>query len=158
MGKKNSMMFLLGHYGLWEWAGYAFTVYFNRDLLITYQPLKNKTINGFVLRLRKKFGNRLVPIKQLIRTIESQKNNQILIAWLADQSPKKADKKIWLPFLNRQTAFSSASERIASRYDYSVIYASVAPAHKRGYYHIKFTPIYSGDDYPAQKKFKQSPF
>lgn len=124
-GKK--ILFVLGHYGMWEISGSAFGMYFNIDLSIAYKPLANKYFNKFVVRYRSRFGNKLIAKRELLRYLDYQKDNATYLALIADQSPNPKEH-YWVNFLGRETAVVTGMEKIARLYDFTVVYAGLQDA------------------------------
>jgi len=134
-GKK--ILFVLGHYGMWEISGSAFSMHFNIDLTIAYKPLANKYFNRFVVKSRSRFGNLLIAKKELIRYLNAHQNTTTYLALIADQSPNPKEH-YWVQFLGRQTAVVTGMEKLARLYDFVVIYAGLQDA-GRGRNCIRFT-------------------
>lgn len=124
-GRK--ILFVLGHYGMWEISGSAFQMYFKIDLSIAYKPLTNKYFNKFVVRSRSRFGNRLIAKRELLRYLDAHRNTATYLALIADQSPNPKEH-YWVNFMNQETAVVTGMEKIARLYDFTVIYAGLQDA------------------------------
>jgi KDO2-lipid IV(A) lauroyltransferase len=126
-GEGKKILFVLGHYGMWEISGSAFGMYFHIDLSIAYKPLANKYFNKFVVRSRSRFGNRLIAKRELLRYLDAHKNTATYLALIADQSPNPKEH-YWVKFLGRETAVVTGMEKIAKLYDFTVVYAGLQDA------------------------------
>jgi KDO2-lipid IV(A) lauroyltransferase len=61
-------------------------------------------------------------------------------ALIADQTPRRGDKKHWTRMLNRDTAFFLGAEKIARFLDAPVLYVDMRRV-RRGYYKVRFVPL-----------------
>lgn len=130
----QSFLFVLGHMGNWESIGPAFSQLHPTRLYALYHPLSNRFFNWYIYRLRTRFGGRLIPMNSLLREMAHLKNEYCAIAFISDQTPLP-EHAVWLRFLNQDTPVFAGTERIARKFNYPVIYASVKkPA--RGHYTI----------------------
>ena len=139
--KQQDMVFLLGHVGNWEWASLAFTAYDVHQLLPLYKPVKNKTANEIFLKLRSRFGARLIPMMQIGREINTTFETPVGFAFIADQSPMP-EHAHWTNFLNQETCFFNGYDKIARKKGYPVFFCHVNKI-KRGYYEVKFEELTS---------------
>ncbi len=64
-------------------------------------------------KLRSVFGARMIPAQELLGDIIKQRGTPRTIAILADQEPKAGERKQWVRFLNRDSAFFIGPEEIA---------------------------------------------
>lgn len=124
--KGRKIMFVLGHYGEWEISGSAFGLYFNIELVAAFKPLTNPYYNNILKRSRSRFGNRLIPKRELLRFLLDKKNDTMYLALIADQSPNPKEH-FWVDFLNQKTAVVTGVEKIARQYDFVVVYAGILP-------------------------------
>ena len=61
-------------------------------------------------------------------------------ALIADQTPRREDKKHWTRMLDRDTAFFLGAEKIARFLDAPVLYVDMRRV-RRGHYSVRFTPL-----------------
>ncbi len=127
---------VLGHYGNWEWL-LSLPLFTDYQTVSIYKPLQNKYFDKFMQDHRSRNGMILTPMSNIVREIIGlrQKNVRSLFAFINDQIPPKGDIKYWTNFLNQETAVYTGAERIASKYDMSVIFFNIQKI-KRGYYHF----------------------
>jgi KDO2-lipid IV(A) lauroyltransferase len=125
---------ILGHYGNWEWL-LSLPLFTEYQTVSIYKPLKNKYFDTFMIDHRSRNGMILTPMSSIVREIINLRNKNIrsFYAFLNDQIPPKGDIKYWTNFLNQETAVYTGAERIASKYDMSVVFLNIQKI-RRGYY------------------------
>lgn len=128
--KGRNLLMVLGHYGKWEIAGSAFGLRFNLDLIAAYKPLHNKYFNRMAVKSRSKYGNILVPKKEMFRYLDKTEIKQKFLALVADQSPNPKNMH-WLNFLNQKTAVMTGIEKIARDNNFVVIYIGIKTTSRR---------------------------
>jgi KDO2-lipid IV(A) lauroyltransferase len=123
-----------GHYNNWEWLT-AIPLYTDIKCVSIYKPLKSKLFDKFINNIRKKHGMVLTPMSNIVREIIMDRNNGIrtISAFISDQTPAKNDIKFWTLFLSQDTPVYLGAEKIAAKYDMSVVYFNIQKI-KRGYY------------------------
>lgn len=132
---KQSVILVMGHYGNWEWAGNTFSLLGLHQLYVIYHPLANKYFDGFMSGMRKRFGTRLIPMKETYREILKHRSETAAYAFIADQTPPP-ENAYWTGFLNQDTPVFRGTELIARKTGYPVLYASIDKV-KRGFYTIR---------------------
>lgn len=138
MKDGNSVLMYLGHYCNWEWVT-SITLEFkgedNRNLGEIYKPLRNKAIDEIFLKIRGRFGSLAIPKNDTLRTIVKlrREKKQIIIGFMADQTPSVRNIHYWTNFLNQDTPVFTGVERIAKQTDFAVTYLDVRKV-KRGHY------------------------
>lgn len=132
----HDIVAILGHYGNWEWL-LSLPLFTEYQTVSIYKPLQNKHFDKFMMNNRTKNGMILSPMSNIIRDIISLRRGKIksLFAFLNDQTPPKGDIKYWTNFLNQDTPVYTGAEKIASKYDMSVVFFNVNKI-KRGYYNF----------------------
>ncbi len=125
---------ILGHYGNWEWL-LSLPLFTDYQTVSIYKPLANKQFDKYLMDHRKRNGMILTPMSNIIREILTLRNKNIrsLYAFLNDQIPPKGDIKYWTRFLNQDTAVYTGAEKIALKYNMSVVFLNIQHI-KRGYY------------------------
>ncbi len=133
---------LLAHFGNWEYVP-AINLYITALGCDVYRPLKNKNYDRLMLKLRSRFGNRNIKMKETLREIISMKQNNIrfVLGLIADQSPSRSEKLVYLPFLNQNTPALLGPEKIARRTNDVVVFLEMSRP-RRGHYHIKVVPLF----------------
>ncbi len=125
---------VLGHYNNWEYLIH-FPLFCKQTCISIYKPLKNKYFDRYLTKLRSKYGMVLTPMSLVAREIIKRRNNgeRILVSFLADQTPARADIHYRTAFLNQDTPVFLGAEKIATKYDMAVIFFNHQKV-KRGYY------------------------
>jgi KDO2-lipid IV(A) lauroyltransferase len=135
--KKRNFLFVMGHFGNWEWGGPSFCMQTPYEVFALYHPLKNKFFNRLTKKIRTRFGARLIPMKMAVREMVKHKHILNATAFIADQTPSNPGEAYWTTFLNQDTPVFLGTEKIAKRFDYPVVFVSVRKV-KRGYYSVNF--------------------
>jgi len=105
-----------------------------------YKPLVDSWAEREMLKLRSRLGARLVPAQGLLGDIIQQRNQPRAIAMVADQEPVSSERKQWLRFLNRDTAFFLGAEEIARTTRYAAFFVRLKRV-ARGHYQAEFVPL-----------------
>ena len=137
----RSFLIVTGHYGNWEWAGPAFSLNCNHQLFVIYQPLSNPYFEKLFCMARTKFNTKIVPRKDTLKSIISNRNIISAPALIADQAPVPVKHALWMNFLNQPTAVFNGPEKIAKKMDFPVVYMTVEKI-KRGYYEVTPTLLF----------------
>lgn len=132
--KQRSYLFVMGHFGNWEWSGHAFYLYHLGPLASLYHPLTNPFFNWLVNKIRTRFGLGLIPMNNVLREMAANRNKFTITAFIADQTPMPESAQ-WVEFLNQDTPVFTGTEKIARKFNYPVVFASCV-RERRGYYRI----------------------
>lgn len=133
--ENKHIILVMGHFGNWEWAGNTFSMTQKHQLYVIYHPLKNKYFNDLIIRMRMRFGTKLIHMKDTMRDMLSHRNGPLCAtAFIADQTPHP-ERAHWMTFLNQDTPVFLGTEKFAHKLNYPVVYVSVQRV-KRGYYEI----------------------
>ena len=128
----RSVILVMGHIGNWEWAGHPFSLLCRQQLNVLYHPLANKHFDRLMLRMRSRFGTRMIPMKNAFKEMLAHKKELSTTVFVADQTPQP-DHAYWTTFLNQETPVFKGTELIAKKMNLPVVYALVKKE-KRGYY------------------------
>jgi len=125
------------HFNNWEWVGVCYSLYTKNKAVGVYKPVQNKLINKLLNNLRSKNNAELAPMKQVVRKIVENRNRNIrtIYGFIADQTPAKTLIEYYTSFLNQETPVFLGIEKIAAKYDMSVVFFNVQKI-KRGYYNL----------------------
>jgi Kdo2-lipid IVA lauroyltransferase/acyltransferase len=132
--ENKSLIFVMGHYGNWEWAGNTFSILGKHQLYVIYHPLTNKYFNNLIIGMRTRFGTKLIAMKNTIRDMLANRNELSATAFIADQTPPP-EGAYWTKFLNQDTPVFWGTEKIARKVNYPILFINVKRI-KRGYYEI----------------------
>lgn len=132
--EKKSFIIVMGHYGNWEWAGPCFTLNTNIQLVVIYRPLRNIYFEKMLSGMRTRFGTRITTTKNTLRDMVANRKMMTATAFIADQTaiPQNA---YWTTFLHQDTAVFVGPEKLATKFNYPVVYMNVKRT-KRGFYEI----------------------
>ncbi len=137
--RGQSVMIVMGHMGNWEWAGSAYPLYNNHQVITAYRPLRNKTFDKDVLQMRSRTGNILASMKNLPREMIKHRNNTTATALIADQTPPPSNA-MWINFLQQETPFFRGTELLSQKFSTPLIWGCVRRV-KKGYYNIELELI-----------------
>lgn len=138
--QNQPIIFVLGHYGNWEWCGQSFHLKgpFQQDVL--YHPLSSPFMDWLTYKLRSRWGVGLIPMQVSIKEMIRRKDLLTSTAFLADQTPSNKDACHWMTFLNQDTPVFLGTEKIAKKLNRPVVFVHINRV-KRGYYETSFTVI-----------------
>jgi len=136
----RSVILLASHQANWEWALQGTTVSFDVPLDAAYKPLHAAAADRTLLRLRGRFGARMVAAKKLMRVVARNRGGVHVIALIADQIPASSGGRHWLRFLGRDTAFYPGPAEIARMTGYAAFFTWVRRT-ARGHYELTFYPL-----------------
>lgn len=97
------------HHCNFEWALQRLSLEMPGRFVCLYKPLRNARVDGWMRRLRTRFGARLVPAKSVLREL-AQARDVLAVGLIADQVPRTSPEKHWLGFLGQDTAFYMGPE------------------------------------------------
>ena len=132
---KQNTIFVMGHYGNWEWAGSSFSIKKLHQLQVIYRPLSNVYFEKMMTRMRTKFGTQIIPANLTLREMVASRKKLTCTAFIADQTPSH-EQVYWTRFLNQDTPVFTGPEKLAIKFNYPVVYISVKSI-KRGFYEIQ---------------------
>jgi KDO2-lipid IV(A) lauroyltransferase len=139
----QSVMFVTSHLCNWEWLLHGVTLQLGYPVDAAYKPLHDQWAERLMLKIRSRFGARLVPAKELLADFLRRRGIVRAVAMNADQAPVSTDKRHWTRFLGHDTAFYIGAEQIARGTRLPIIYASMRRI-RRGYYEVEFKPLWDG--------------
>ena len=147
----------LGHQCNWEYV-ISITMWTHPDLKAVqiYHPLRNKSMDKLMYRLRSRFNSVGVPQKQTLRAVLTmmREGKQPLLGLIADQRPPRRPEPEWMEFLNQDTAIITGGEVMGRKLDAHFVYGSMKCV-RRGYYELTFCPIepVEGEEYGYSKQY-----
>ncbi|MCB2218766.1 MAG: lysophospholipid acyltransferase family protein [Bacteroidetes bacterium] len=149
----KSIILYAGHYGNWEWLS-VLPITFRFKMIAFYQPLSNSVIDDLIKKSRERYGIVAVPSASAYKALKTYNDEgiQTLSLVLGDQSPPANGNKVWLPFLNRETAFLVGAGKIAKKLDHSVVFPHFRKI-SRGNYEIEFILIQPEADSQSENPY-----
>jgi KDO2-lipid IV(A) lauroyltransferase len=140
VARGKPVLIVAAHQANWEWMLLGLSTQLGVPLDAAYKPLIDSWAEREMLKLRSRFGARLIPAQGLLGDILRQRNSPRAIAMVADQEPVTSERKHWLRFLNRDTAFFLGAEEIARTTRYAAFFIRLKRV-ARGHYHAEFVPL-----------------
>jgi len=145
----------LGHCGNWEMLNFM-PYKMRHDIYAVYRPLRSGTMNRLMVKLRSRFGMKLIPDSAVIRHVLTKNLNPAVYLFLADQCPRTQEEKYRFTLLNQETYVFSGMEKLARKSQTAVVYLHITQLSK-GSYRIVCVPICSKaestDDGEITKKY-----
>jgi KDO2-lipid IV(A) lauroyltransferase len=139
----QSVMFVTSHLCNWEWLLHGMTLQLGYPVDAAYKPLHDQWAERLMLKVRTRFGARLVPAKELLADFMQRRGVVRAVAMNADQAPVSTDKRYWTRFLGQDTAFYIGAEQIARATRLPIIYVRVRRV-RRGYYEVELQLLWDG--------------
>jgi KDO2-lipid IV(A) lauroyltransferase len=144
----KSVMFVTSHLCNWEWLLHGVALQLGFPVDTAYKPLRDQWAERLMLKIRSRFGARLVPAKELLADFLRRRGIVRAMAMNADQAPVSTDKRYWTQFLGQDTAFYIGAEQIARATRLPILYAGMRRI-RRGYYEVEFKPLWDGREAAA---------
>lgn len=133
--KGESVLACTGHYGNWELCMLALGANLSAPEYVIYKPLSNKIFENWFLKIRTRYGNIFVAMRQTLRTLIATKDTPTMFCFASDQTPTREETQYTLQFLNQPTAVLLGLEKIALQTNRPIFYFDVTSV-KRGYYEV----------------------
>ena len=139
----QSVMLVTSHLCNWEWLLHGVTLQLGYPVDAAYKPLHDQWAERLMLKIRSRFGARMVPAKELLADFLRRRGIVRAVAMNADQAPVSTDKRYWTQFLGQDTAFYIGAEQIARATRLPILYVAVRRI-RRGYYEVELRPLWDG--------------
>lgn len=141
MNAGRNIIVCLGHCGNWEMLNFM-PYKLRYDMYAVYKPLRSGIMNRLMIKLRSRFGMKLIPDKSVIRHILTQKSSPAVYLFLSDQCPRIKEEKYKFELLNQETYLFSGMEKLARISRSAVIYLYITQLSK-GNYKVTCIPVCS---------------
>jgi Kdo2-lipid IVA lauroyltransferase/acyltransferase len=119
------VVLVAAHQCNWEWMLLAMSLELGYPLDAAYKPLVDSWAEREMMKLRTRFGSRLVPAQDLLADIIRRGREPRAICMVADQEPRTSERQHWTRFLSRDTAFYMGTEEIARATRYPVFFVAM---------------------------------
>jgi len=139
----KSVMLVTSHLCNWEWLLQGTVLQLGYPMDAAYKPLHDQWAERLMLRVRSRFGARLIPAKELLADFLRRRGVVRALAMNADQAPVSTDKRYWTRFLGQDTAFYIGTEQIARAARLPVLYLAMRRV-RRGYYEAELHRLWDG--------------
>ena len=143
LDEGQSVMLVTSHLGNWEWLVHGMVLQLEHEVDAAYKPLHDQWAERLMLKVRGRFGVRLIPAKELLTDFIKRRGVVRALGVNADQAPVSTDQRYWTTFLGQDTAFYIGAEQIARAMRLPVFYVSVRRV-RRGYYEADMRPLWDG--------------
>ena len=153
--QQGRPVLLMGaHQCNWEWMLLALSLELGYPLDAAYKPLVDPWVEREMKILRTRFGARMVPAQQLFSDMLRRGKILRAIAMIGDQEPVTSEKKHWLRFLNRDSAFFVGGEEVARTLRYASMFIRMRRI-ARGRYEMEFVPLSTAAESLAPGEFTE---
>lgn len=133
--RGESVLACTGHYGNWELCMLALGTELSKPAYVIYKTLNSKIFDDWFYKIRTRFGNHFIPMRQTLRSIAATRNEPTIFCFAGDQTPGISEVHYWLNFMNRQTPVLLGLEKIALQTNRPIFYFRTKLV-KRGYYEV----------------------
>ena len=140
LDRGESILICSAHYGNWEWGTLGIGLNFQADHYPIYKPLSNHIFDKWFKKVRSRFGNRLIAMRQTLRALQESKGKPSIFSFGNDQAPSKGDSHYWTTFMHKQTSVQLGIEKIAKKTNQPIFYFRINYV-KRGYYTVDCIPL-----------------
>ncbi|KQM74910.1 lauroyl acyltransferase [Pedobacter sp. Leaf216] len=140
LDRGQSVLICAAHYGNWEWGTLGIGLNFNVDHYPIYKPLTNPTFDNWFKKVRSKFGNKLIAMRQTMRALQASKDKPSIFSFGNDQAPSKDESHYWTTFMNQPSSVQLGIEKIAKRTNQPIFYFKINVL-KRGFYSVDCIPL-----------------
>ena len=125
------------HQGNWEWQLLALSERLKVPVEAIYAPSPSAALEESLQHTRSRFGIRLIPRDNTVIELAKRLREPRAIAILSDQNPRRDAERLWLPFLNQDTAFPVGLDKLARLTKYPIVFQE-SRCLRRGYYEVNF--------------------
>ena len=153
--RKQPIIIISGHYANWEWLLAFICVFWKKNIYAIYKPLSNKFFDNLILKIRTKFGAKMLKKKHAGKFILKNSKKENIYFILADQVPENLNNIHKSSFLKLTTSFSTGAERLSVKTNATVFYADMKKI-KKGFYNIEFHKINNNITENYVKKLEQT--
>lgn len=131
----KSIQFHSGHQFNWEYANWVIAREAKIPFVGVYQVIGSKAFTRFMLKIRGRYGTRLVSTREFRSRMHDVLKGQYCIGLAADQNTDP-NKGLWQYFFSKPVPFVTGPEKGAIRNNTAVVFVSFDKGTKRGYYHF----------------------
>ncbi len=140
--RNESCHIYLGHQFNWEWANAHIASNFkNENVFVVYKQLSSKTFDNLMLKIRSRFGSKMIESKSLKKEMTAYKDKKHILIFVADQNPSIPKRSFWTMFMSQQTPFISGTELYSASQKTPILFANIVRI-KRGQYKFVITPLH----------------
>jgi len=137
------IMLVTSHLCNWEWLLQGMVLQLGFPIDAAYKPLHDAWGERLMLKVRSRFGARLVPAKELLADFLQRRGVVRALAINADQAPVSTERRHWTTFLGQDTAFYVGAEQISRGTRLPMIFLAMRRL-RRGYYEVELESLWDG--------------
>jgi Kdo2-lipid IVA lauroyltransferase/acyltransferase len=140
LDRGESVLICSAHYGNWEWGTLGIGLNFKADHYPIYKPLTNGVFDNWFKKVRSRFGNKLIAMRQTMRALQASKGKPSIFSFGNDQAPSKDESHYWTTFMHQPSSVQLGIEKIAKRTGQPIFYFKINVL-KRGFYSVDCIPL-----------------
>ncbi|GAA4206838.1 lysophospholipid acyltransferase family protein [Pedobacter jeongneungensis] len=140
LDRGESVLICAAHYGNWEWGTLGIGLNFQADHYPIYKPLTNPVFDSWFKKVRGRFGNKLIAMRQTMRALQASKGKPSIFSFGNDQAPSKDESHYWTTFMHQPSSVQLGIEKIAKRTGQPIFYFKINVL-KRGFYSVDCVPL-----------------
>lgn len=140
LDRGESVLVCSAHYGNWEWGTMGIGLNFRADHYPIYKPLNNTVFDNWFKKVRSRFGNKLIAMRQTMRALAASRAKPSIFSFGNDQAPSKDESHYWTTFLNQPASIQLGIEKIARKTNQPIFYFKIKVL-ERGYYEVDCVPL-----------------
>lgn len=126
LGRGQPVLVTVAHQCNIEWLLLALCCRLDYPMEAVYRPLANPSVERVMARAYTRFGGALIDDRSVVKEIMARRNKPRVVAIASDQAPNINDQKIWVDFLNQETAFFLAPDTLARFVNYPVYFLTMS--------------------------------
>ncbi len=130
--KGKSVQLMMGHQMNWEYANWVLALNLQTTFIGIYQPIGNRAIDRIFIRLRGRFGTKLISTREFKDKAHHLFNQQYAIGLGADQNTHPG-KGVWQYFFSKPTPFIEGPEKNAIRKNMAVVFVFIQKTRRGSY-------------------------
>ena len=145
IARGRTVLLMTAHQCNWEWQLHSLALQIGCPYYVAYKPLKNAWADREMYAMRSRFGAQMLPAPQLMPDLLRNRDVPRAISMAVDQEPPQDERKHWVRFLNRDSAFYMGADRIVRATGHPVFFVEMRRT-ARGYYEIEFRTLAQADE------------
>ena len=134
IAKNKSVILLSSHYNNWEWGFAKVALSFDTQCIGIYKKLNSNFFNNLLIRIRERFGTKVISMQDSLRYILNNKNTPQIIGIIADQNPVVTSSTNWLSFFGKEVPVFMGAEKLARKLDFPVVFGMMEKDSINKYY------------------------
>ncbi len=149
MTEGRSWIAAMAHYGSWEYTVNWGLHSRHNKVYAVYHPLKSRAMNRYFLKVRSRFGVTPIAMKDITRLLyntKDDKEHNVTIAMIADQTAPGRANQHWEMFLGRMAPFFNGIEKFALKFEMPVAFMHIDKFENEGKYRAWLEVIYDGKE------------